>query len=278
MTILLVAYKNSAYQPLIFVSIVNFFGVTAQPEEEYNEHSSKNHYKYSFEKPIKNHIELERDSSPLYGSPELVLIAGFAVFIPMAVASFFASNKKIYIPLASVGLGILAISSCCIRLLTPKVPNGTLEAEAIAWLLESTRDPEPSLFKTASGVATTTPHKVLFLSKTTLSLLPHMIASRLRHTSGERENGELHMLLSCLQHLSDFHDTKWSIWRNRAALKHPELPPALHKQLEKLRSNADPRLSAAAEDILSQEWSRKKIDRRVCWIIRKRALVSDALK
>jgi hypothetical protein len=224
MTSLLVAFKGSTYQLLIFFPIMGVFAVAGKPE------------KYAEDSPLR------------YGPPELALLGGFTVFIPIAFASYFSDDKDIYIPVSSAGVALLAGYGYGMYKLTRKVPD-TLEVEAIAWLLESSQ--ESSLFEKATGVASTPQRKVLLLD-TLLSLLPHIIASHRRYASGEYENSELKLTLSCLAHLSTFTQSEGSLLRNRAALKRPALPLELRGQLDELRkdSEADPHLRDAAEDIL----------------------------
>ena len=245
-TIFLVAEKGTTYQLLIFFPIVGVFAVTANPhdeEESYEENSPE-------------------PPNPWFGYPQMVVITGFIVFTPIAVATFFTgdtgqhnrSKRQIYISISSATVFILA--GCCLwmTILNQKVQKPEApEAEAIAWLLESSQDPPPSLLKMAASVATHRPHKVLLLSKSIL-ILPDMIAPRLEPTPGGHDNGELPMLLSYLEHLSNFEDVEESILRNKTALKHPELRSELHEQLNGLINNTNPRLSRAAQAILSQTW------------------------
>jgi hypothetical protein len=225
MTNLLVAFKGSTYQLLIFFPIVGVFAVAGKPETS-------------------------DEDSPLYGPPELVLLGGFTVFITIAIASYFNDSKEIYIPVSSVGVALLAVYGYWMNVLTRKVPN-TLETEAIAWLLESSQ--ESSLFEKARDVARTPQRKVLLLD-TLLSFLPNIIASRRQRPLGEHENGELQIILSCLAHLLHFSESEASLWQNRAALKRPALPIALREQLDGLRrdSEADAHLRDAAVGILYQ--------------------------
>jgi hypothetical protein len=225
MTSLLVAFKSSTYQLLIFLPIVGVFAVAGKPEKS-------------------------DEGSPLHGPPELVLLGGFTVFIPIAVASYFSDTKRIYIAVSAVGIALLAVYGYGMNVLTRKVPN-TVEAEAIAWLLESSQ--ESSLFEKARDVASTPQRKVLLLD-TLLSFLPNIIASCRRHPLREHENGELQIVLSCLAHLLHFSESEASIWQNRAALKRPALPIALREQLDGLRrdSEVDPYLRDAAVGILYQ--------------------------
>jgi hypothetical protein len=189
---------------LIFVLVVGVFAVAAKPEEELNENSKD-----------------VDEVPPQYGHPQLTMLGGFTVFIPIAMASWFGHSKTIALSVSSVSIFLLAIYSFYMHKLSLKVPN-MLEAEAVAWLLELSQDPEAWLFETVGGIATNTWRKVVLLLETTLSLFPHMIAVCLQHRSGEYEH-ELHMLLAFLAHLSDFRDAKGT-WRlNRATLKHPEL-------------------------------------------------------
>jgi hypothetical protein len=125
--------------------------------------------------------------------------------------------------------------------LTRSVPN-TLEAEAVAWLLESESSSwqQPELFKKAGRVASSPQRKVILLN-TLHHLLPPLIASRLGHRPGEPEHNELHLFLACLAHVSDFDNLEHSLPNNRAAMKHPALLPdlELRKQLTKLRESDD---------------------------------------
>jgi hypothetical protein len=225
MTSLLVAFKSSTYQLLIFLPIVGVFAAAGK-------------------------LEKSDEDSPLHGPPALVLLGGFTVFIPIAVASYFSDSKRIYIAVSSVGVALLAVYGYGMNVLTQKVPN-TLEAEAIAWLLESSQ--ESSLFEKARDVARTPQRKVLLLD-TLLSFLPNIIASRRQRPLGEHENGELQIILSCLAHLLHFSESEASLWQNRAALKRPALPIALREQLDGLRrdSEADAHLRDAAAGILYQ--------------------------
>jgi hypothetical protein len=232
MTTILVTFQGSIYQLFIFFPIVGVFAVAAKPKIS------------------------DEDSPPIqHGPPALVLLGGFTVFIPIAVASYFGASKaNVYISVSSVGVLLLAIYGYLMYRVTRWVPN-TLEAEAIAWLLRSSQ--ESSLFEKARGVANTTQRKVLLLD-IILPLLPQLIASRLRHSesSGEHEDGELRMLLSCLAHLLQFDESKANWTRNIAAVERPELSDALRDQLEKLR--ADPRFVDAAETIWHQFRNRGK--------------------
>ena len=233
-TIFLVPLKDSTYQLLIFVPIVGIFAV-APKREEFSEDSKED----------------SKEVSLWYGPPQLAVMGGFTVFIPIAVASYFADRSKVvYMSVSSGSIVLLALYCFGIYKVTRKARRvNTLEAEAIAWLLESTQDPEPLLFKKACSVATTTPRKARLLSPTP-SLFPHMIAFRFRHTSDEHKDPELRTLLSCLLCLSEFPDVDGSFVRNTATFKHPKLPPVLFKQLKELKSNADPDVRNAAVDIL----------------------------
>jgi hypothetical protein len=261
-TIVLVANHGSIWQLLILLPIVGVFAVTAKPEEELE----------SFETPPLNNSD---DSpGPWFGYPQMVVLAGFTVFIPVAVASFFTrdgasdpgkaqpfwTKNIVYIPTSSVAVGLLGLYSLLMNRINKRVQNGMLEAEAIAWLLESSQDPDPSLFEKAGSVATTPPRKALLLSETIISLLPHMIASRLGTTPGEHDNdSELRKLLSFLECSSNFNNTKANRFinqklKNTAAIKHPKLPSALLKQLQVLSKNEGSHLGVTAKKILSREW------------------------
>jgi hypothetical protein len=224
-TIPLVAYASTTWQLLIFCPIMGAFAV-AGPKPKKSD-------KYS----------------PLYGPPELVLFGGFTLFIPIAIVLYVDTTRdpgrKIYIAVSSVGVGFLALYGYCMNRLTQEVPD-TLDAEAVAWLLESKES--TVLCEKANRIANTPQRKALLLGAL-LPHLPHLIASRVRNLPGEIENRELLKLLSDLANLLDFPDSKWSLLRNEAGVAHPRIPDALDKQLRELRRNADPRVRAAAETI-----------------------------
>jgi len=245
MTILLVAINGSIYQLLIFLPIVGAFAVAKQPDEDSppDAKQPKEESTLDAEKPKEPG---DSEHSPLYGPSALAAFGSFTVFIPIAVASYFSASRVISISVSSVISGVLLPFYGYQMYKLTRVPN-MLEAEAIAWLLKLSQ--ESSLIKQAGSVATTSARKVLLLH-TIVPLLPHIIAPHLRHSSGEHANGELHMLLSCLAHLSQFPDVEKSHWGNRAEQKCPKLSQKLRIQLNELRSNADPGLRDAAESIL----------------------------
>ena len=80
--------------------------------------------------------EKSDDYSPLHGPPGLVLVGGIMVYITMAIAAANHRLPIIYISVSSVGFILLGLLAYQMNQLTRFVPN-TLEAEAVAWLLES---------------------------------------------------------------------------------------------------------------------------------------------
>jgi hypothetical protein len=235
MTIILVVYEGTTYQLLIFFPVAGVFAIARDPDES-------------------------DEYSPLYGPPELVVLGGFTIFITIAVALYVNTTRDpgrtVYIVASSVGFGLLALFGYSVDRLTREVPK-TLEAEAFAWLLESSSEKfGPSVFEKARHIANTPQRKALLLN-TLLPLLPNLIASRVRHQPGETENGDLQKLLSCLEDLLKFHGSEQSFWRNKAAVKRPTLLDKLDKQLREqfrgqlleLRRNADPRLRDSAEAV-----------------------------
>jgi hypothetical protein len=247
MTIFLVAYKSTTWQPLIFYPIAGIFAVAGKQKksEEY---------------------------SPLYGPPELVLLGGFTLFIPIAVALYVDTTRDpgraIYIGVSSACAGLLAFYGWGMNRLTQKVPD-MLEAEAIAWFLESSwsKESESELFEKANSIANTPQRKALLLGAL-LPHLPHLIASRVRNLPGELEsfqlsterhnqNGDdLQTFLSHLEDLLNLQESEGSFWRNEAAVKYPEIEHDLREKLDKQllelgrNLNADPCLRQAAEAVL----------------------------
>jgi len=193
--------------------------------------------------------EKSNDYSPLYGPPGLVLVGGITVYITLVVAVYYHRFPITYISMMSVGFVILGFLAYLMNRLTRFVPN-TLEAEAIAWLLEqsSSSSQRPELFKKAGCIASTTQRKTTLLN-TLHRLLPPLIASRLRHRQGVTENNELKIFLACLAHVSDFPDSGMSLLHNRAAIEHPALPRDLREQLKELRESNDMALRDAAEAV-----------------------------
>jgi len=170
------------------------------------------------------------------------------VFITMAIASYFNRNPPVYIAVSCVGSFLLIIMGYGgISILTRYVPD-TMEAEAIAWLLESSPSQKPSLFKKAGRVANTVQRKAILLNAS-LRLLPPLIASRLRRAHCEQERSELEMYVAYLAHLSGFPDSPRSLLKNKASVTHPKLPLALMGQLERLRAFRNPLLKDAADAI-----------------------------
>ena len=169
------------------------------------------------------------------------------VYITMAIAAANHRLPIIYISVSSVGFILLGLLAYQMNQLTRFVPN-TLEAEAVAWLLESSSSHQPELFEKAGRIANTTQRKAILLS-TAHRLLPHLIASRLRHRPGGREYNELKIFLACLAQVSDFPDSGKSLLQNRAAMEHPALPRNLREQLKELRESTDMALGDAADAV-----------------------------
>jgi len=165
----------------------------------------------------------------------------------MAIAAFFYSYRMIYIVVSFLGFALLGGVAYQMNKLTRFVPN-TLEAEAVAWLLESSPRQQPELFKKAGHVASTTQRKVILLN-TLHRLLPPLIASRYRHPPGGPEHQELQIFLACLAQVSNFDDSGKSRLGNRAAIEHPALPADLREQLKELRESEDKSLRDAAEAV-----------------------------
>ena len=193
--------------------------------------------------------EKSNDYSPLYGPPGLVLVGGITVYITLVVAVYYHRFPITYISMMSVGFVILGFLAYLMNRLTRFVPN-TLEAEAIAWLLEqsSSSSQRPELFKKAGCIASTTQRKTTLLN-TLHRLLPPLITSRIRHRPGAAEHDELKIFLACLAQVSDFPDSGMSLLHNRAAIEHPALPRDLREQLKELRESNDMALRDAAEAV-----------------------------
>ena len=190
--------------------------------------------------------EKSNDYSPLHGPPGLVLVGSIMVYIMMATAAANHRLPIIYISVSSVGFILLGLLAYQMNQPTQFVPN-TLEAEAVAWLLESSSH-QPELFEKAGHIANTTQRKAILLN-TAHRLLPHLIASRLRHRPGGREYNELKIFLACLVQVSDFPDSGKSLLQNRAAMEHPALPQNFREQLKELRESTDMALGDAAEAV-----------------------------
>ena len=221
-TMVLVLRKNPAFQAFLFFPIAGVYAVARKP------------------KRLNNY-------SPVCGLPAFVLFAATTAFVVLAVTSYFYDKIPIYATLSSAGFSLFVLEGYCVMKLTRHAPN-TLEADAVAWLLESSPSQKASLFRTAGQVASTTQRKAILL-KVILPLLPPLISSRLRQSHGQLERSELETYLSCLAYLSDFRDHERSFWRNEAGIEHPTLPLTLLGQLEGLRKSSDPYIREAAESI-----------------------------
>jgi hypothetical protein len=242
-TIFLVAYVSTTWQPLIFYPIAGIFAVAGKQEKS---------AKYS----------------PLYGPPELVLLGGFTLFIPIAVALYVDTTRDpgraIYIGVSSVCAVLLALYGWGMNRLTQKVPD-MLEAEAIAWFLESSwsKESESELFEKANSIANNPQRKALLLDAL-LPHLPHLIASRVRNLPGELENrDDLQKFLSQLENLLTIQESKRSYWRNEAAVKRPD-EIQVGDQLSQLRYNPDPHIRQAVEAMwrrITSSESEKAVDR-----------------
>jgi MFS family permease len=234
---ILVAYGGGVYWILFFLPILGTFAIAEQ-------------------KPSKSDRY-----SPIYGPPELVMLCGI-LFIPIALALSIDTThyRAIYITVSAVGVVLLAFYGYSMDRLTQEVPD-MLQAEAIAWLLESPRpkESESELFEKARRIASTPQRKALLL-KTLLPLLPQLIATRVRNLPSELEARDLQSLLSSMAHLLDFNSSKRSLRWNKAAVKRPQLSDELDKQLDdqlrELKASTDPRLRDVAEFI----WSHYKTD------------------
>jgi hypothetical protein len=172
------------------------------------------------------------------------------VVIMLAIASIPNTfSMRTYATIACSACLLMAVEAYYLNRLTRFTPN-TLEAEAVAWLLESSPSHESSWFINAGRVANTDQRKALLLNPLIL-LLPPLVASRLQHLEGTVEYNELSTYLSCLAYLSNFCDSKQSFLQNNAAIEHPPLPPALLGQLEALRGSTNKHLRETAEAIWS---------------------------
>jgi len=188
--------------------------------------------------------------SPLHGPPGLVLVGGMTVYLTMVIAAYYHTSPTIYISVSSVGLVKKGFLAYQMNRLTRFVPD-TLEAEAVAWLLESSSSSQQlELFKKAGCIANTTQRKVTVLN-TLHRLLPPLITSRIRYQPGAAEHNELKIFLACLAQVSDFPDSGTSLLHNRAAIEHPALPRDLREQLKELKESNDMSLRDAAEAVLS---------------------------
>jgi hypothetical protein len=113
--------------------------------------------------------------SPWYRPLVVVFIGGTTVALMMYIAAFFYKFCTVYIVimmLAVVALGLLAYM---VNKVTQFIPN-MVEAEAVAWLLESSLQQHPELFEKSGHVAHTTQCKVIILNALH-HLLPPLIAS-----------------------------------------------------------------------------------------------------
>jgi hypothetical protein len=158
-------------------------------------------------------------------------------------------TMRTYAGMACSASALMAVEAYYLNRITRFTPN-TLEAEAIAWLLQSSPSQKSSWFMNSGRVANTDQRKALLLN-TLILLLPPLVASRLQHLEGTVGHNELRTYLSCLAHLSNFCDSKQSFLRNNAAIEHPPLPRALLGQLEALRRSPDEHLRETAEVIWS---------------------------
>jgi len=165
----------------------------------------------------------------------------------MGFASYFHDQIPVYAALTSAAYVVFVLEGYCVMKLTQFAPD-TQEAEAVAWLLQSSPSQKSSWFKNAGQIAGTEQKRAILL-KAVLPLLPPLIASRRRHAQSEVEWDELKAYLSCLALLSDFRDSEGSVWSNMASIKHPKLPFELLLQLDGLRRSPDPCLRETAHSV-----------------------------
>jgi hypothetical protein len=186
------------------------------------------------------------DYSPRFTLPLMTFSGSIALFSIMAVASWFNKNPVVFSLLCGICYFILGCAGFLLRHWTKFVPH-TQEAEAIAWLLESS-PPNSSTFKKAAQIGNTSRRKVVVLNAL-LPLLPHFIDLRLRSQCGEPELQELQLYVSSLAYLSQFPNSAPTISSNTARVEHPPLPLRLLAQLESLSKHHDEHVRAAAEAV-----------------------------
>jgi hypothetical protein len=218
--ILPVIFRSPNYQLMIFYPVAVMFAVAARTPEP------------------------SQDYAPLCGPPLFVLGLSVVTVVVGSIAVYFNKQWPIYVSICCTLLLCLGLEGLGLNRLTRYAPD-TLEAEAIAWLFESSPSQESSRFENAGRVADSAQRKMLLLN-TLLPLFSPLISSHLEQPH------ELRVYILCLAHLSDFSDSEQSIMENKAGVEHPPLPPVLRERLQNLRSSTDIHqiVGDAAEEIL----------------------------
>lgn len=171
--------------------------------------------------------EMEMDIRPrLYNLPEWVFFTTCLLFIACGLAFYFSTNPILFyilFPLVGIILGVQGF----VVIKMSQIKAKTADADAIAWLLSISPSQTPDGFEKAVQIAGGSPNLRFRLLKHLFPLLVPLI------TSTDKKDDEQKYLKS-LADLVDFQPCKASVWRNRASMEHPTLPPKLKGKLEAL--------------------------------------------
>jgi len=172
--------------------------------------------------------ETEMDIQPrLYNLPEWVFFTTCLLFITCGLSFYFSTNPILFyilFPLVGIILGVQGFVVVKIS----QVKAKTADADAIAWLLSISPSQNPDWFEKAVQIAEGSPNLRARLLKVLFPLLVPLIIST------NKRDDEQKYYLNALADLVDFQPCKASVWRNRAAMEHPSLPPKLRERLEGL--------------------------------------------
>ena len=219
-----------------------------------------------------------------YKFPSLLVVSFLVIAPPLAAAGYF-SNRQKYPIFITVILYIFAMLALYffggwMSSRVSKSMTETAEVDAIAWLLRATPSQDPTFFKKAGQIVSTS-HGRYYKSRLLESLMPllsPLIAShRTEMLNEDSQLEKLEIYVSCLARLSAFRDYKGSFWRMREdAMQHPPLDCPLRNKLMELATN--PRYSSslkrAATEVLNN-YKTNGLERQERSGLRKRQMSGD---